>query len=51
MRLIFANTASQKRALLFSFTVEYTESVLDILSYPKCRIGPTIVWLEEKVSK
>ena len=30
---------------------EFTESLLDILSYPKCMIGPTMVGLEETVSK
>ena len=50
MRLIFANTISHKRAVLFSFALEFTESLLDILSYPKCMIGPTMVGLKEKVS-
>ena len=31
--------------------LEFTESLLNILSYPQCMIGPTMVGLEEKVSK
>ena len=46
MRLIFANTISHKRAVLFSFALEFTESLLDIFSYPKCMIWPTMVVLE-----
>ena len=51
MRLIFPNTMSHKRAVLFSFALELTDSLLDIFSYPKCMIGPTMVGREEKVSK
>ena len=49
--LIFANTISHKRAVLFSFELEFTESLIDILSDPKFMIGPIMVGLEEKVSK
>ena len=48
MRLIFANTISHKRAVLFSFALEFTESLLDILFYPKCMIGPIRLGLREK---
>ena len=51
MRLTFANAISHERAVLLSFALDFTESLLDILSYPKCMIGPTMVGLEEKVSK
>ena len=51
MRLIFANTLSHKRAVLFSFAFEFTASVLEILSYTKCMIGSAMVGLEEKVLK
>ena len=51
MRLIFANTLSHRRAVLFSFALEFTEFVLEILSYTKCMIGPAMVGLEEKVLK
>ena len=47
----FAYTASHKRAVLSSFELEFTESLLDIFSYPNCTIGPTMVGLKEKFSK
>ena len=47
MRLVFANTVSHKRSVLLSFELEFRESLLDILSYPKCTIEPNIVGLEE----
>ena len=47
MRLAFAYTVSHKRAVLLSFELEITESLLDILSYSKCTIGPTMVGLKE----
>ena len=50
MRLVFGNSVSHKRAVLLSFELEFTESLLDILSYPKCTIGPTMV-VVEKCSK
>ena len=50
MRFAFVHTASHKRAVLLSFELECTESLLDILSYPKCAIEPTMVGLEEKFS-
>ena len=50
MILVFANTVSHKRAALLSFEVEFTETLLDVLSYPKCTIEPTMVGLEEKFS-
>ena len=37
--------------VLFSFALEFTESLLDILLYPKCIIGPAMVGLEEKFSQ
>ena len=48
MRLVFASTVSHKRAVVLSF--EFTESLLDILSYPKFTIEPTMVGLEENFS-
>ena len=51
MRLGFANAVSHKRAVLLSFELEFTESLLDIFLYSKCTIGPTMVGLEEKFSK
>ena len=47
MKLVFANTVSHKRAVLVSFLSDFTQSLLDILSYPKCTIEPTVVGLEE----
>ena len=51
MGLVFANIVSHKRAVLLSFELEFTESLLHILSNPKCTIGPTTAGLEEKFSK
>ena len=48
MILIFTNKISHKRVFLFSFALEFTESLLDILSYPKCMIGPTMVGRQER---
>ena len=50
MRLVFADTVSHKREVLVSFELEFTESLLDILSYPKCTTEPTMVGLEETFS-
>ena len=50
MRLVFANTISYKRVALLSFELEFTESLLDILSYSKSSTEPTMVGLEEKFS-
>ena len=47
MRLAFANTVSHKRAVSLSSELEFTESLLGILSYPKCTIAPTMVGFEE----
>ena len=43
MRLVFANTVSHKRAVLLSFELQFTESLLDALSYSKCTIQLTMV--------
>ena len=39
-RLDFANTAIHKRAMLLIFYTDYTESVLNILTYLECAMGP-----------
>ena len=44
----FYKYISHKRVVLLSFKLEFIESLLDILSYPKCTIEPTMVGLEEK---
>ena len=51
MRMAFAYTASHKRAVLLSFELEFTESLLDILSYPVPTVGPTLIGPGEKFSK
>ena len=40
LRLVFANTVFHKRRMLQIFYAEYTEIVLDILSYPESTMGP-----------
>ena len=40
LRLVFANTVFHKTAMLQLFYAEYTESVLDIPSYPESTLGP-----------
>ena len=51
MRMVFAYTASHKRAVLLSFELELTESLLDIPSYPVPTMGPTMVGPGETLSK
>ena len=44
--LVFANTVFHERAMLQIFYAEYTESVIEILSYPKSTMGPP--WLSQE---
>ena len=48
LRLAFTTTVFHKRALLQRFYAEYTESVLDILSYPESNMGPPWLGQEKK---
>ena len=51
--LVFAYTVFCKRTILLIFEAEFTERVLDKLSYPESTIRPTlakVVGLEEKFS-
>ena len=43
LRLAFADTVFHKRAMLLIICAKYTESLLDIPSYPESTIGPP--WL------
>ena len=47
LRLVFANAIFHKRAILLIFQTEFTECVLEILSYPPSTIRPTMVGLGE----
>ena len=40
LRLVFATIVFHKRVMLQLFYAEYTESVLDILSYPESTMCP-----------
>ena len=51
MKLDFINAVSHKRTMLLAFEVEFTECILDALSYSESTIGPTMVETEEKFSK
>ena len=48
--LVFANAVFYRSTILLIFEAEFTESVLDKLSYPESNIKPTLVGPEEKVS-
>ena len=44
--ICFANTVFHKRAMLQIFYAEYTESVLDIFSFPESNVDPP--WLNQE---
>ena len=48
MKLVFASTVLHKSAISLIFEAEFKESALNILSYPECTMGPTLVGPEEK---
>ena len=50
LELVFANTAFYKSTILKIFEAEFTESVLDKLSYPDSTIRPALVGPAEKFS-
>ena len=48
MGLVFANTVFHRSTILLNFEVEFTESVLNKLSYPESTTRPTLAGPEEK---
>ena len=51
LKLVSASTVFHKRAILLIFEAEFTESVLDFLSYPESNLGLTMVGPPKKFSK
>ena len=47
LKLVFVNTVFHKSVILLIFEAEFTESVLDILSYPVSTIGPALIGPEK----